>query len=71
MREYIIKPGVKEFMKSNKITNRQIAKELGITENYVSAIINRKKTKISKLMAYAFCKVLDSEFEIEDLFAIM
>ena len=32
-------------------SNREISEMLGITEGYVSQIVNRKKTKISKLMA--------------------
>lgn len=69
-REYIIKSGVKDAIR-NKKTNREIANMLGITEGYISQIINSRRTKISKLMAYAFCKAIDSELEIEDLFEIL
>lgn len=69
-KKYILKDGMKESIKHLK-NNRQIAKQLGITEGYVSQIINRKTTKISKLMAYGFCKAISSDLEIEDLFEIL
>ena len=68
--EYILKENMKEIIK-NKTNNRKIARKLGVTEGYVSQIINKRKTKISKLMAYGFCKAVDSELEIEDMFDIM
>jgi len=67
---YKIKPKVKELLKNNKITNRKIAYKLGVTEGYISQIINARKLDISKLMAYAFCKAIDSDLEITDLFEI-
>ena len=74
-RQYILKDGMKKQIRmmkidDEKITNRKIAEILGISESYVSEIMNRKKTKISKLMAYAFCKTINSDFEIPDLFDI-
>lgn len=67
---YILKQGVKETLRNNRITNKKIAEKLGVTEGYISQIINRRKTDISKLMAYSFCKAIDSELEILDLFEI-
>lgn len=64
---YILKLGAKEVIKTKK-TNRAIAKTLGVTEGYISQIINGRKKNISKLMAYAFCKAIDSDLEILDLF---
>lgn len=69
-KKYILKDGMKESIRYMK-NNRQIANTLGITEGYVSQIINRKITRISKLMAYGFCKAISSDLEIEDLFDIL
>jgi len=68
--EYILKSEIKEVV-HKKITNRAIANKLGITEGYVSQIMNGRKTKISKLMAYAFCKAISQDLEITDLFEIL
>lgn len=67
--EYFLLPGAKEVIHRKK-TNREIADILGVTEGYISQIINRRKTKISKLMAYAFCKAVSPDLEIKDLFYI-
>ena len=69
-REYVIKEGMKEYLHKNKITNRKIARRLGVTEGYISQIVNKKQTKISKLMAYAFVKAVSSDMEIENIFNI-
>lgn len=65
--EYIIKPDAQEIVHEWGI-NRKIAKKLGVTEGYISQIINGRKTKISKLMAFAFCNAINNDFEIEDIF---
>ena len=69
-RRYVIKEEAKEYMHNHKITNRKIARKLGVTEGYISSIKNARKTEISKLMAYAFCKAVDSELELENVFEI-
>ena len=68
-RQYILKNGMKEQIRMIK-TNRDIANDLGINEGYISQIINRRKTKISKLMAYGFCKAVSPDLEISDLFDV-
>ncbi len=65
---YRIKKRVKEKLKEKKITNRKIAKITGVTEGYISQIVNARRLDISKTMAYSFCKAIDSELEITDLF---
>lgn len=52
-------------------TVREISKETGLTEGYVSQILNGTKTKITKRTAYAITKAISSDFEIEDLFDII
>lgn len=49
-------------------TVREISKETGLTEGYISQILNGTKTKITKQTAYAITKAISSDFEIEDLF---
>lgn len=71
MREYKIRPETREILHQNKITNRKIAQKLGVTEGYISQIVNCKKTNISKLLAYAFCKAIHSDLEIEDIFEVL
>jgi len=70
-RQYILKDDVINYLKKYKITNRKIANRIGVTEGYVSQIKNKKHTNISKLMAYAFAKAINSEFEIENIFNIL
>jgi plasmid maintenance system antidote protein VapI len=66
---YKLKQAKKEEIRQ-RISNRDLAHKLGVTEGYISQIINGRKTDISKLMAYAFCKAVYSELEIENLFDI-
>ena len=46
---------------------KELAHKIGISECYLSKILNRKK-KCSQLVAYAFVKALAPEKEIEDFF---
>ena len=69
-RQYILKDGMNKKIRMMKLNNRKIANTLGVSESYVSQIMNRKKTKISKLMAYGFCKSISPDYEIPDLFDI-
>lgn len=62
---YILKDEMKEKVKD--LTNRYIADKVGITETYMSQILNNRK-KASKTLAYAISKVISSNYEIEDVF---
>ena len=48
-------------------TQKDFAKEIGLSESYLSKVFNRKK-KCSKLVAYTITKKINSEKEIEDFF---
>lgn len=48
-------------------TQKSLAEEIGISESYLSKILNRKK-ECSKLVAYAITKRIDCNKEILDLF---
>ena len=58
----------KKYLKDRKITQRYLAKTIGVDETYVSQIVNGRS--ISKLCAYAVCKAISSDLEILDLFNI-
>lgn len=55
--------------KNIKLPKKQneIAKELGITQGYLSKILNQKTT-CRKVIAYAITKMICTEKEISDLF---
>ena len=55
----------KELM--GDMTIRGIANLMGITEGYVSQVLNGKK-KCSKLVAYCICKIFNYNLEVEDCF---
>ncbi len=50
---------------------RKISQKTGLTEGYISQVINQRKTDISKVSAYAITKAINNELEIENLFDIM
>ena len=50
---------------------RNIAKETGLTEGYISQILNCNKTGFTKLTAYAITKAISPELEIQNLFEFM
>ena len=52
-----------------KVRNSYIAKATGISDTFVSLILNQK-IKTTKTTAYAFTKALDSRYEVEDLFEV-
>jgi len=54
------------LLKSKKIKTKDIAEQIGVTSGYVSQI--KKGKCISKLCAYAVCKAIAPDLEIEDLF---
>lgn len=51
-------------------TNRKISEISGVSENYISQIINERKTNISKTVAYAITKALNCNYEITDVFDV-
>lgn len=53
-----------------KYKNKYIADKMGISVPYASLILHRHRP-VKKRIAYAFCKVINSEYEIEDLFEIV
>lgn len=55
-----------KYMKPYRKTNKSIAKVSGISANYISQILHGRA--INKLPAFAFCKSLDPELEVEDIF---
>lgn len=57
----------KDVLKIYKKPQKDIAEKIGITKGYVSEIVNKRRG-ISKLCAYAFCKAISPELEINDLF---
>lgn len=50
-----------------KIQQRKIAKEVGITEETLSRIINQKQNT-TKMTAYCITKAINNEAEINDYF---
>ena len=50
-----------------KYKNSYIINKTGISQSLVSLILHRKR-HIPKKTAYSFTKVINSEYEIEDLF---
>ena len=60
------KEELKKILKQNKKTQKQIAEIIGVHRTYISQIVGLRG--VSKLCAYAFCKAISSDFEIENLF---
>lgn len=67
---YKMKEEITKEIKKQRI-NRKLAEKVGVTEGYISQIVNGKKTRISKTMAYAISKAISNELEIENIFDIM
>jgi plasmid maintenance system antidote protein VapI len=65
-----MKEEISSSIKKQRI-NRKIAEKIGVTEGYISQIVNHKKINISKTMAYAVTKAIASNLEIENIFDIM
>ena len=62
---YILKENIVVDLKGE--TQRKIAEKIGITEQTLSKILNRKMA-CSKMIAYCIVKINNSEAEIEDYF---
>lgn len=70
--EYKNKPDNKQFnelLKKYNKKQKEIIEIIGIGKSYISQIANGKG--ISRLCAYAVCKAISSDLEIENLFDIM
>jgi len=55
-----------EFIKLYNIKQKEIAEITGITDGYISQIANGEDT--TKASAYAVCKAISPDLEIQDLF---
>lgn len=62
---YILKENIVVDLKGE--TQRKVAEKIGITEQTLSKILN-KKISCSKMIAYCIVKINNSEAEIEDYF---
>ena len=62
---YILKENV--IVDLNGETQRKVSEKIGITEQTLSKILNRKMA-CSKMIAYCITKINNSENEIEDYF---
>lgn len=67
---YKMKEEISNSIKEQRY-NRKIAEKIGVTEGYISQIVNHKRINISKTMAYAVTKAIASDLEIENIFDIM
>lgn len=68
---YIIKDKsqIKKILKLTNIkTQKNLAKKVGIGQDYISQIFNGKPT--TKTTAYAICKSISPNLEIENIFEI-
>ena len=65
---YILKENIVVDLKCE--TQRKVAEKIGITEQTLSKILNRKMA-CSKMIAYCIVKINNSEAEIEDYFEII
>lgn len=54
------------LLKAKRLKRKDIAEKIGVSEGYISQI--KKGKCISKLCAYAVCKAIAPDLEIEDLF---
>lgn len=66
---YRMKNEISEEIRKKRC-NRMLAKEIGITETYISQIVNKRRTDISKTVAYAVTKAIGSDLEIKDIFEV-
>lgn len=60
------------YMIKEKRLNRKLAHIVGVTEGYMSGIVNNAgRRNISKMTAYAISKAIDKNLEIADVFDII
>lgn len=67
---YLMKKEISDNIKNLRY-NRKLAEKIGVTEGYISQIVNGRKTNISKTMAYAIAKAISSDLEIQNIFDVM
>lgn len=60
---------IKKIIKSYKKSQTEIAKKIGVSKGYISQLVHGEN--VSKLCAFATCKAISSDLEIEDLFEIV
>lgn len=65
----INKEEFKQLLKLKGIKQKQIAEVIGVDKTYLSQMTNGRG--VSKLCAYAVCKAISSDLEVENLFDIM
>lgn len=66
---YKLKLDSKQFhnlLKAYGKKQKEIAEIIGVDKTYISQMANGRE--VSKLCAYSICKVINADFEIEDLF---
>lgn len=66
---YKLKISTAEFnfiLKARRLKRKDIAEITGISESYISQIKSGRSVK--KIVAYAICKAISKDYEIEDLF---
>lgn len=66
MMRYMLKENSANTIKE-KFKNSYFVNNMGLSESYVSLIINRR-VALPKNTAYMFTKMVNSEYEISDLF---
>ena len=42
---------IRMILKENHLKQKELARELGVTESYISAILNRRNTNVSQALA--------------------
>jgi len=62
----VSKEEFKKMLIEKKIKQKQLAVIIGIDRTYLSQMTHGRA--VSKLCAYAVCKAIDNELEIEDIF---
>lgn len=66
---YKLKCTASEFnflLKTRMLKRKDLAEITGISESYISQI--KKGRSVKKIVAYAMCKAICKNYEIEDLF---
>ena len=66
---YRLKEGMKQEIKKHT-KFKVLAERIGIDESYISQIVNGRRLTISKTVAFAICKALSPDLEIQDIFDV-
>ena len=62
----IEKEQFKKLLKETGCTQKSLALEIGVDRTYISQMVGGRR--VSKLCAYAICKGISPDLEIENLF---